>query len=93
MAADRPAPGARLARRQFLGALAVAPAALAGCAAAGASGPHAPADQGGEPHAGSAPLGAAAADAAAHAVREQPLPVEAEPAFTFRAAAVRPGGR
>lgn len=92
MPVDPSRPGARLARRRFLGALALAPAALAGCASAAASGPPAPA--------GSSAAGAAAAgppprgpapDAAIGAVREQPLSPDAEPAFVFRAGAARPG--
>jgi hypothetical protein len=84
MPSDR-SPRARLPRRGFLGALALAPAALGACrtasAAAGASGgPAAP---------GSAP--APAPDAAVRAVREAPLAADAEPAFVFRAGAARPG--
>ena len=85
MASDR-SPRARLPRRGFLGALALAPAALAACAtgaaAGGASG--APRDVG--PRAR-----APAPDEAVRAVRDLPLSAEAEPAFVFRAGAVRPG--
>ncbi len=88
MPADRSSPGARLARRRFLGALAVAPAALAGCATAAAAG----AATGGPP---AAPRGGAtpapAPDAATRTVRDQQLPPDAEPAFVFRAGSVRPG--
>jgi hypothetical protein len=94
MPADGSSSRARLARRRFLGALALAPAALAGCAGASAAGPGAPADRGaGRDGAGTdaAPRRAAAPDPATDAVREQPLPSDAEPAFVFRAGAVRPG--
>lgn len=90
---DRLRPGARLARRRFLGALALAPAALAGCTAAGSAGPKA-APAAGAPGAApssAAPARAAAPDATIGAVREHPLPPDAEPAFVFRAGAARPG--
>ncbi|HET8540849.1 MAG TPA: hypothetical protein VFL83_13340 [Anaeromyxobacter sp.] len=90
MPADRSSSRTRLARRRFLGALAAAPAALAGCSGAAAA-PGATARAPGAP----APAGAAgrppAPDAATRAVREQPLAADAEPAFVFRAGAARPG--
>lgn len=70
-------------RRRFLGALALAPAALAGCG--GARG----ASTGAARAARDAP--AAPTGAAAEAVRAFPLE-EGEPAVIFRAAAARPGG-
>ena len=88
MAVDRSFPGARLARRRFLGALAVAPAALAGCSTASAAG--APPTTA-PPRDGGSGARAPAPDAAIRAVREQPLGADAEPAFVFRAGAVRPG--
>jgi len=92
MPADGSSPGARLARRRFLGALAAAPAALAGCSAVGAAGPRV--GGAGQPGAGAGsgtPARSPAPDAATRAVREQPLPSDAEPAFVFRAGAARPG--
>lgn len=71
-------------RRAFLGALALAPAALAGCAtgAAGAGGERS------EPPS-TQPSGEPASGALA-AVREFPLGEGVEPAHVFRAAAARP---
>lgn len=70
-------------RRAFLGALALAPAALAGCAtgAAGAGGERSepPSTQPSEPSGG-----------ALAAVREFPLGAGVEPAHVFRAAAAKP---
>jgi hypothetical protein len=74
-------------RRGFLGALALAPAALAGCAAGSAS-------AGGErsatpPSPPTPPSGEPAGDVLA-AVREFPLGASVEPALVFRAGAARP---
>ncbi|HEX9308418.1 MAG TPA: hypothetical protein VF912_04115 [Anaeromyxobacter sp.] len=87
MHGDRPRHPA-IPRRGLLRALALAPAALAGCAAARGQRPG--------PAAGSAPSavdagGPAAADPAIAAVRAVRLSADAEPAFTFRAALARPG--
>jgi hypothetical protein len=76
-----------IARRGFLGALALAPAALAGCASSGAAAPRGRV---------AAPPGAPAArkeggDPAVAAVRAFPLRPDAEPVLVFRAAAARPG--
>jgi hypothetical protein len=90
MPADDPSSGARLARRRFLGVLAAAPAALAGCASSAAEGPRA-AGGSSEPERSGAGAGTAAPDAATAAVRAVPLEAEAEPAFVFRAGAARPG--
>jgi hypothetical protein len=87
MPADRSRPGAPLPRRRFLGVLAAAPAALAGCA--GAAAVAAPTSSAGAGDA--APARAPAPDDATRAVREQPLRPDAEPAFVFRAGAARPG--
>jgi hypothetical protein len=76
-------------RRGFLGALALAPAALAGCAGGSAA-----AGAGAPPHAAAAGAPDAPADtrvAALAAVRGFALAPGAEPAFVFRAAAARPG--
>ena len=76
-------------RRRVLHALVLAPAALAGCAAARGEGPAgtpAPAGEGGD-----APPPRAAASGAIDAVRAFRLPPDAEPAAIFRAAAARPG--
>ncbi len=85
---DRSPPGgARLARRRFLGALAVAPAALAGCGTSGAA-----RREGTDGGAGASQGSRAAApDAVVRAVREARLPPDAEPAFVFRAGSARPG--
>jgi hypothetical protein len=78
-------------RRGFLGALALAPAAVAACATGGAA---ATAER---PPARSGPSAAAAAPEAPapagglEAVRDLPLPRSAEPSFTFRAAVFRAG--
>jgi hypothetical protein len=71
-----------------LKALALAPLAAAGCAAAEAE----------RAGSGDAPArsedvrrGGASGAAALGAIRAHPLPPEAEPAFVFRAAAARPG--
>jgi hypothetical protein len=83
--------GAGLPRRGILRALALAPAALAGCAAATL-------ERGGEPAAGgsgaqapAAPRAPAPAPAAVAALRGFRLPPEAEPAAVFRATGARPG--
>jgi len=75
-------------RRRFLGALALAPAAVAGCAASRAERPAADAD--------GMPLPPTRSDADATrrslaAIRAFPVPADADPAFVFRAAAARPG--
>jgi hypothetical protein len=76
-------------RRAFLGALALAPAALAGCATGAARA----GSTGGEPSALPAvqptPAPGSAGGALA-AVREFPLDAGVEPALVFRAAAARP---
>jgi len=87
MPADRSSPGGRLARRRFLGALAVAPAALAGCASSGSARRGSAGPGQGAPATPHPP----APDAAIRAVRELALPAEAEPAFVFRAGTARPG--
>jgi hypothetical protein len=81
---------AALPRRLVLKALAAAPAALAaGCAAVSAE----QAPDGGGPTGGGpgAVVRAPAADEALAAIRGFPLAPDAEPAFVFRAGAVRPG--
>jgi hypothetical protein len=79
-----------LPRRGILRALALAPAALAGCAGATAErggGPAAAGDRAAQPS--TAPRGAA--PSAVAAVRDFRLPADAEPAAVFRATAARPG--
>ncbi len=84
MHGDRPRSPA-IPRRGLLRALALAPAALAGCAAARVERP-------GPAAAAPALAGTpAAGDAAVAAVRAVRLPADAEPAFTFRAVLTRPG--
>ncbi len=84
---------AAVPRRGILRALALAPAALAGCAAGLAE--RAPPDGGGGSDPAAASGGAAAlpppADPALAAVRGFRLAPDAEPAFVFRAATSRPG--
>ena len=71
-------------RRAFLGALALAPAALAGCATgAGSAG----GERSGSP---STPPSGEPASGALAAVREFPLGAAVEPAHVFRASAGRP---
>jgi hypothetical protein len=77
-----------LPRRGFLGALALAPAALAGCAAGSGSARGAPAAAAGGGGRGERD---GRVEAALAAVRSHPLSAEAEPALVFRAAAARPG--
>jgi hypothetical protein len=75
-------------RRGFLGALALAPAAVAACATGGT------AAKAGGPPPGPTPQAAAPARRASgglDAVRDLPLPRSAEPSFTFRAAVIRAG--
>jgi nitrous oxide reductase len=74
-------------RRGFLGALALAPAAVAACATGGAAATPE------RPPARDAPQPAPArrAPGGLDAVRDLPLPPSAEPSFTFRAVAFRPG--
>jgi hypothetical protein len=78
-------------RRGFLGALALAPAALAGCAGGSSSAGARPAASGGA-RAGDVPAGAVDGTraAAVAAVRSFPLAADVEPAFVFRATAARP---
>jgi hypothetical protein len=77
-----------IARRLFLGALALAPAALAGCAGGkGARG------RGEAAGAGLPPAAAGPPDPVLAPVRNFPLSADAAPAFVFRAAAARPGER
>jgi hypothetical protein len=85
--------GSGLPRRRILRALALAPAALAGCAGAtaeraGAAGPR-EGDAATPPSPRPAPAPAPANAVAA--VRAFQLAADAEPAFSFRAAASRPG--
>jgi hypothetical protein len=84
--------GSGLPRRGVLRALALAPVALAGCAAGRAgpapAAPGAPGDPGPAPAAQAAPALPAGALAALRTFR---LPADAEPAFVFRAVAARPG--
>jgi hypothetical protein len=81
---------AAVPRRAVLKALALAPAAVAGCAAAGAERPAADVD--GTPLPPSRPGGDRERRSLA-AVRAFKVPAEADPAFVFRAAAARPGDR
>lgn len=83
-------PGGRAAvpRRRLLQALAFAPAAVAGCAAARAERPAVDADGTPLP---SARSGAEGFGPALAALRAFKVPADAEPAFVFRAAAARPG--
>lgn len=76
-------------RRRFLGSLALAPAALAGCAGAASSRSPGALARGSGQAAAVPPGGAGAADA----LRAYPLARDAEPALVFRAAAARPGER
>jgi hypothetical protein len=81
-----------IARRGFLGALALAPAALAGCSTGSAArkpAPPARAADGGGRDEGRAPT----ESRGVVLVRALTLPPDAEPAFTFRASAARAGGR
>jgi hypothetical protein len=81
--------GAALPRRLVLKALAAAPAALAGCATVSAEqAPRADVPPGDAPGAASRPP---TADEALAAIRSFPIAPDAEPAFVFRAGAVRPG--
>jgi hypothetical protein len=73
-------------RREFLAALAVAPAALAACA-----GPSAASRAPASPGPGRAAQSGAPGGGALAAVRSFPLAAEAEPAFVFRAGVARPG--
>jgi hypothetical protein len=72
-------------RREFLAALALAPAALAACAGASAGSRQ---ESRGE---GTAPSSAAPEGSALATVRSFPLAGDVEPAFVFRAAPARPG--
>jgi hypothetical protein len=83
---ERPA-GPGLPRRQLLRVLAVAPAALAGCAA-GRAGPTATPEGAAAP---GQPSPAPLAPGALATVRAFRLAADAEPAFVFRAAAARTG--
>ncbi len=78
---------ARPSRRGVLKALALAPAAIAGCAAARAE-RAAPSEEDGSLPV-DAPGAAAAPGAAVAAIRAFPVPADAEPAFVFRAAGAR----
>jgi hypothetical protein len=78
--------GAALPRRRMLKVLAVAPAALAGCASVKAERATPDASAG-----ASRGPDAAAPEAALAAIRSFPLAPDAEPAFVFRATAARPG--
>ncbi len=76
-------------RREFLGALALAPAALSGCAPAASAGRG---RTGVIPPAGEGARAEAPPEAGVlAAVRRFRLPPDAEPAAVFRAAAARPG--
>jgi hypothetical protein len=85
---EEEARAAAVPRRGVLKALALAPAAVAGCAAARAERP-ARAEEG---RSLSVPSRSAAAvpGAAVAAIRAFPVPADAEPAFVFRAAGARP---
>lgn len=72
-------------RRGFLGALALAPAALAGCRATSS------ASAGGDRAGASAPAGPKPPGGPLAVVRDFPLDERVEPAFVFRAVAARPG--
>jgi hypothetical protein len=76
-------------RRGFLGALALAPAALAGCASSAAAAAAPRGRVAATPAARGGPPGEGGPDVAA--VRAFPLRPEAEPVLVFRAAAARPG--
>jgi hypothetical protein len=84
---EGPEKRAAVPRRRVLKALALVPAAAAGCAGAHAEGA-ARTDGAAAQRRGDArsPAGPAVA-----AIRAHPVPAEAEPAFVFRAAAARPG--
>ena len=81
--------GTGFPRRGILRALALAPAALAGCAGPAAE----RASASGDPAAAkpSPPLAPPPSGGAVAAVRAFRLAADAEPAFSFRAAMVRPG--
>jgi len=83
---DDPAGPGGPTRRSVLRALALAPAALAGCASAGAG---AARGAGGARERAAVP---AVSPEAVAAIRKVELPADAEPASLFRAAASRPGG-
>jgi hypothetical protein len=86
---DDPAGPGDPTRRSVLRALALAPAALAGCAGAAAgAGAARPSASAVPPRPKAAPAVSAAAIAA---LRRLELPADAEPASIFRAAASRPG--
>lgn len=78
-------------RRRFLGALAAAPAALAGCSVASAGQARPGPRPGAAEDAGRGGAERAAASPRLAAVRTFALPAAAEPAFTFRASLVRAG--
>lgn len=75
-----------LPRRGFLGALALAPAALAGCASSAAAAP-----RGRLAAPPRSPAAQGESNPAVAAVRAFPLRPDAEPVLVFRAAAARPG--
>jgi hypothetical protein len=77
-------------RRGVLRALALAPLAVAGCAAARAERAEGAESQPDPPSGGAARKGGAPGQAVT-AIRAHAVPAEAEPAFVFRAAASRPG--
>jgi hypothetical protein len=83
-------------RRNFLRALALAPALAAGCAAtrtAAPAHPAGPSGHSGNPHAGNpaAPAAGEGEGDPLDPLRAFPLAPDAEPAFVFRAAPARPG--
>jgi hypothetical protein len=80
-----------LDRRGFLGALALAPAAVAACSTPAAARKAAARDAAAPAAVPPPPASPPPAPPGLEAVREHPLPRAAEPAFTFSAAAVRPG--
>jgi hypothetical protein len=86
---DERRPASPPSRRAFLRALAIAPAAAAGCATSRAAGPGAEASAPkGAPSAAGSPA-APSPDEALAPIRSFPLAMEDEPAFVFRAAVPR----
>jgi hypothetical protein len=86
---DAPPTASATPRRDFLRALALAPALAAGCAATRAAAPGHPAEP---PSGAGAPAPRAAVEGdPLNPLRAFPLGPDAEPAFVFRAALARPG--
>ncbi len=82
--------GSGLPRRRILRALVLAPAALAGCAGVAAERVDA-AGRAGDPSPATPPAAPAPPGGSVAVVRGFRLAADAEPAFSFRAAAARPG--